>query len=149
VISRFNGTQSAEYRAAVRALQALPLNETEPAYAEATCTRLLESFKKTRNLRRRSVGGHVCVNRLKGKRCSGYGIDCPSIPHGDHLSEWKLGGKTVAILSQPYGLSFDGLGETLEFCNLHDLQVSIDTYPSFHFPSAVLSLTFTRKGFYL
>jgi hypothetical protein len=72
MISRFNSTQSAEYQAAVRALQALPLNETEPAYAEATCTRLLESFKKTRNLQQRSAPRSNCdrLSSLPTRRLS-------------------------------------------------------------------------------
>lgn len=147
MISRFKNEQSAEYQAAVRALRALPSGDASCAFADATHVSRLESFKGTRGAKQRQPGSHVCVERLKGKRrCPSYNVDCIEIPNGDHLSEWTINGKTVAILSQPYGLTYNGLRETLAFCEQHDLEVVIDTYPSFHYPGTVLSLIFTRKG---
>jgi len=147
--SRFNSNPSADYRAAVDALRKLPEGHRDRAYADACHDDLFKGFKNSRKVTQRTTGGHVCVNRLKGSRRRCYGVDCPEIPDGDHLSEWKRSGTTVAILSQPYGLGFDGLRETLAFCDEHGLQVTINTYPSFHFPSTVISLIFTQKGFYL
>lgn len=149
--SRFSTNQSAEYRAAVRALRALPAGDAPCAYADAVHLWLLESFRSNRGIKQRAPGSHVCVERLKGKRrCPApYSDACLEIPRGDHLSEWIVGGKTIAILSQPYGLSYDGLTETLAFCEQHELEVLIDTYPSFHYPGRVLSLVFTRRGFHL
>jgi hypothetical protein len=148
MVSRFKTEQSTEYQAAVRALLALPVDDTEPTYADATHKQHLESFAESRNIRQRR-DAHICVERLKRTRKRCLSANCLQIPNGDHLSEWARDGVTVAILSQPYGLGFDGLRETLAFCDEHDLEVAIDTYPSFHYPGAVLSLIFTRRGFHL
>lgn len=152
-MSRFKQNPSPEYRAAVRMLKLLK-GDTAQIYAEATHERLHEDFAAARKLKERKPGSHVCVYRLKGSRqCRCYRIEDGvlrhqpiEIPEGDHLSEWTQGGRTVAILSQPYGLTFNGLRETFEFCEAHDLKVSINSYPSFHYPGVVLSLLFTRNG---
>ncbi len=144
--SRFNWNQSPEYRAAVESLKVLPLGEANAVYGDAVHEELLAHFQ-TNGLRERRAD-HVCVNRLKGERCRGWGDGgplCPQIPAGDHLSEWTRDGKTVLILSQPYGLSFERLKETVKFCEAHGLQVSTDTCFSFHYPGRVLSMVFSRK----
>lgn len=156
-MSKFISNPSTDYTRAIEALSKLPDHDIVRVYADTVHLSLLESFTTRYKIkRRRPLGYHVCVHRLKGNRqCPGYaryaphGLRCPQIPDGDHLSEWVSKNKTVAILSQPYGLTFKSVVETVKFCKEHGLQVEIDSYPSFHFPGVVLSLVFTRKGFCL
>ena len=152
-VSRFKGLTSPEYRAAVQVLRRL--NRDAPmVYADAVHEKIKQEFAQSGRIKERKYG-HVCVYRLKGARqCKCYGIRSGNpayqpieIPHGDHLSEWTRDGQTVAILSQPYGIYHEAIEETMEFCRAHDLEVRISTYPSFHYPGAVLSVIFTRKGF--
>jgi hypothetical protein len=153
---RFNYETTPEYRAAVAALGKLSPEDVQSAYGDASHQHLLDLFTKLRGVKRRK-GEHVCAHRLKGNRqCLGYAPAyapsprlCPDIPHGDHLSEWTAGGETVAILSQSYGMLHDDVAETLAFCDANGLDVEFSTYPSFHNPGGILSLIFTRKGFYL
>lgn len=153
---RWNYETTPEYRAAVAALCKLSPDDVRSAYGDASYQHLMDSFTETRKVKQRK-GSHVCVHRLKGNRqCPGYSrayatnkMRCPEIPHGDHMSEWMSDGKTVAILSQPYGMLHESVVETVKFCEANDLDVEFDTYPSFHNPGGVLSLIFTRKGFYL
>lgn len=96
--------------------------------------------------------GHICVERLQGKRsctkrtCSSL---FPPIPGGDHVSEWMRNGQTVCIVSQPYGVSAELFVETAQYCDAHDLDVSIDATLAWHFPGKSLLLIYTRKGFSL
>lgn len=114
--------------------------------AEVIAAAALADFARTRKVRERRGGGwHVCVNRLRGGRCRPQG-DCPNIPAGDHVSEWCRGRETVAIVSQPYGLSRKDLKETMAFAAEYKLDVDIDTWPSWHFPGHVLTVVFTRAG---
>ena len=52
----------------------------------------------------------------------------------------------MVIVSQSYGLTHEDLRETLKFCERFGLEVDISSWPSWHFPSAVLTLTFARAG---
>lgn len=93
---------------------------------------------------------HACVNRLIGKRC-GIGnlkcVDpCPRIPAGDHLSLWNKDGKPFVIVSQPYGLTWSALVETVQFCERYGLRPDIDTWPSWHSPGKVLTILYFRNG---
>lgn len=154
-VSRFKGVTTPEYRQAVSVLKSVSTDAAQ-VYAEATHEKIRQEFAVLWRIKGRK-GGHVCIYRLKGSRqckCNtvkgGFLTHQPiEIPRGDHLSEWTRDGQTVMILSQPYGLGYEGLQETLKFCEAHDLEVSINTYPSFHYPGSILSLIFTRKGFQL
>jgi hypothetical protein len=99
-------------------------------------------------------GPHVCVHRLVGAaKCLEMppGI-CdtltPTLPASDHLSEWRSnagrGGKTVAIVSQPYSLSNQDLQEIVSRCQSDGLQAEVST-ESWHFPGRSLLLTW-RSG---
>jgi hypothetical protein len=116
------------------------------AYAEAVAEKYLVDFMRTRQVFRRP-GTHVCLYRLLGKRCPRYSCPSPSmIPGADHMSEWLQGGKTVCLISQPYGLSYDAMRDTVTFCERYGLEADIHTWPSWHCPGAVLTLFYTVKG---
>lgn len=152
-MSRFKGVTTPQYWAAVGVLKELS-SDAVTVYADAVYEKVKQEFVETRRIKERK-DGHACVYRLKGSRqCKCYRVSGGrpvyrpiNIPRGDHLSEWMQDGHTVAILSQPYGMGHETLEETLQFCKEHDLEMRIDTYPSFHYPGAVLSVLFTRKGF--
>lgn len=161
--SRFNSKSSPLWKSAVgalrRLLEAEGTNGVESAYAEAVADRHEEDWIARRALKLHR--GHCCVNRLLGKRCQHGRAYLPlgsgtlvvatqsagtiEIPKGDHLSEWTHNGKTDVILSQPYGLTYKGIKETVAFCERYGLEASIDTWPSFHLPGAVLSVEYSRR----
>lgn len=145
-MSRFMNSQTPAYKAALACLTVAKGVDVQRLVADVTHGQLRDSFIKLYGLKERK--GHACTHRLKGSRqCRCYtreGYKPLDIPHGDHLSEWVRGGRTVAILSQPYGIHHKALVETMEFCKAHDLSVDIGSYPSFHYPGVVISLLFTR-----
>jgi hypothetical protein len=85
---------------------------------------------------------HACVDQLVGKRCRG---DCPRIPAGDHLSLWNKDGNPFVIVSQPSGLSYDDLKETVKFCARYGLRAEISAWPSWHSPGEVLTVLYFRN----
>ena len=152
--SRFATKASKPYIELVEAIRrfgtAESWDEASCAYAEAVADVRLDSFVKRHGLTRSR--GHVCVNRLIGKSCPS--IDekdpqkwfCPSTACGDHLSLWNKDGKPHAIVSQPYGpLQTEHLSEILKFCERYGLDVEIDCYSSWHFPTQTLTLIFTKR----
>jgi len=70
---------------------------------------------------------------------------CPSIPAGDHLSMWTKDGTPFCFVSQPYGLGYYDLKDTLKFCARHGLRIEIDAWPSWHAPGEVVTVLFFRN----
>jgi|GEM_PF-3226288 len=89
---------------------------------------------------------HVCVHRLLGKKkCPDtyeHPCDSPDMPGRDHLSEWAQDGKTVKIVSQPYGLSYETMKEIIKYCEKRGLRVDISAV-SWHFPGQTLRVDFS------
>jgi excisionase family DNA binding protein len=99
----------------------------------------------TSHLKPRS-GSHVCHHRLLGKKkCPDtfeHPCDSPNFPGQDHISEWTRDGKTVKIISQPYGLSYETLRETVKYCEKHGLRADISP-ESWHFPGRTLRIDYS------
>lgn len=54
-------------------------------------------------------------------------------------------GETYCIISQPYGLTTDGLRCIAGYCYVNNLDVEVSAYPSWHFPGSVITVVFKRK----
>lgn len=86
-----------------------------------------------------------CLARLIGKRCkelTSYAEECPYCQGGerwiDHGALY-LGDKDEKVFtSQPYGLSFEGLCNLVDFCREHSLEATIDAHWSYHFPGSTV-----------
>jgi len=152
--SKFKSNPSAAYKNAVKALCDLLVKEgldsVVRAYAESSEVEYKKVFAEKRGLSP-VTGGHVCVHRLKGaKHCPDrYNQSCEAkcdirIPNSDHLSEWKHNGETTLIVSQPFGLDFRSMKETIDFCEKHKLEANISTNPSWHFPGSVLTIEYKK-----
>ena len=135
---------------AVRMLHNLLLDQgldaVRRAYADATTQAFRNEYIQAHPLEANRHGrGHVRGQRLKGnnwpcKRCD----LAQAIPAADHLSEWTHDGKTAPIISQAYNLSYVTLKETVAFCEVHGLTVTISTEPSWVFPGAVITVEYRR-----
>ncbi len=132
--------RTADYEAVVRALRGIPLELRCRAYAESTYDWNLKRYGESRKLKQY---GLRCAHALIGKRC--YRIldsDACFPPGHDHSSLWGRDGKPLVFLSQPYPIGNDTIVESVAFCQRLGLSMAISTWPSFHFPGAVLSVEY-------
>ena len=121
---------------ALRALMAVQGSDVVSlAYAEVVADEHREVFAKSRGLK--ESGGRLCVHRLLGKQCNFEGCQPPA---ADHDTLWLKDGKPALYLMQPYGLCWEDIKKLAAFCERHGLEARVDTWPSFHFPGAVLSI---------
>lgn len=88
--------------------------------------------------------GHPCIQRLLGKRCDPYSNCNP--PAGDHCSLWVKEGKATVLVSQPYGLSWASLQETVDYCRRLGLEARVGAGLSWHFPGTTIAVFYTRSG---
>jgi hypothetical protein len=149
-MGRFNSKPSLTYRNAFDALTALVEAEGTDAalraYAEVTWEAYQKQYAEKFGLKLSS--GRTCLARLLGKRCNPDSDRCgiPCHPPGvDHASLWLKDGKPYSYVYQPYGLSMQALRELVAMCERYGLECSIDTWPSWHFPGAVLTVEIKRK----
>jgi hypothetical protein len=125
-------------------------------YASATAQTLCETWASQLGLRRSP--GHACLGRVRdgvcwGRRAWRYGAsqkeripcDLPT-PAADHTSLWNKDGKPYVYVSQPYQLSWEPLLEVVKFGERWGLSIDIKPWPSWHFPSRVLSIFVRREG---
>ncbi len=145
--SRFMSHPSSTYRQAVSALRALLQEEgvdgARRAYAETTEQAIRDEYLGALGL----IGSHdhhVCVHRLKGQRCSDD-LSHLNMPGANHFSEWKKEGQTVLIVSQPYHLSFEMLGEIVAFCQANGLRADIEGGSAWHFPGATVMVAYRSE----
>jgi hypothetical protein len=148
----FKSKASDRYRQAVQCLRALiaeeSLDDAERAYAEAVEEHRRKVYAKGAG--KQSQDSHVCVHRLLGKRCpsrSNYEEMCETqrLPGADHLSEWRKADGTRRIVSQPYGLAYETLKETVAFCERLGLEAYIDAWPAWHFPGYTLLVEYRKQ----
>jgi hypothetical protein len=147
-MSRFTDKPNATYMQALTALRKLlderGLDDVTRVYADATWETARDDYVTFHRLKS-PEDAHVCVYRLKGERCPDEFCDSPTcIPGMDHGSEWERDGNTFVIVSQPYRFSYRVVKQTVEFCEANGLAADISTRPSWHFPGAVLTVTYKR-----
>lgn len=133
------------YIQALEALRALMVAQgsgvVSRAYAEVVADEHREDFAKSRGLKQSD--GRLCVQRLIGKQCNFQ--DCAP-PAGDHDTLWLKDGKPALYLMQPYGLAWEDMKALVTFCGRRGLKASVDAWPSFHFPSWVLSIEIEKEA---
>lgn len=61
----------------------------------------------------------------------------------DHGTRWLKDGRPHMLVGQPYQLEPEDLEELAALARDHDLDVWISTYPDWHYPGSVLSVTVT------
>jgi hypothetical protein len=140
------------YERAVGALKDLlqqeGLDDVERVFAEVASPAIEATV--SRGYARSGRGRHVCVHHLAGARCQEgrgrYGrCETAYLPALDHLSGWKQGGRLTRIVSQPYGLRYVDVKETVKFCERWGLEADISAWHSWHFPGDTLSVMYRRK----
>lgn len=145
---------SAAYKAVIQAARDLAIAEGEEMAQRALAEAMIEYNQKafiSREKVRQKDGTHVCTDRLQGaQRCKGSRsttyCDSPyGLPGADHLTEWVQAenGQTIAITSQPYGLSYKHLREIVKYCKQHNLEAEIDA-GSWWFPCRTIVLIYKR-----
>jgi hypothetical protein len=142
------------YERAVEVLRALlqqqSLDDVERAFAEVASPVI--AAKVAKGYTPSNPNRHVCVHRLVGERCPEdrglHGRRCETqyLPAVDHLSGWKQDGKLTRIISQPYGMSYENVKKTVEFCERWGLEADISAWHSWHFPGHTLAVTYERKA---
>lgn len=160
---RFKDNPTAKYKEAVRVLRELIEAEGGDTASRACAEAMAHEERrwyaekhhrvwtdKDVKLTEREIS-HVCIHRLKGaKRCpdsykNPCGMNLPQLPCADHLSEWHAGGKTMTIVSQPYGgLDLDAMREIINFCELNGLQADVSA-GSWHFLGHTLRIEYSRQ----
>jgi len=140
ILSEISPEQVEVIKAIGNLLKASGLDAVRRAYGHAIQGELLNWWAKELGLKRSP--GQVCIRRLLGK--PGLSLSCLP-PRTDHASLWLKDGKPYCIVSKPYGpLSMSKLEEIGEFCRRHGLEFKVDTWPAWHFPHAVLFITFKK-----
>ncbi len=77
----------------------------------------------------------TCCRQILGKRCiessPSHDFRCePHLPPGvDHVTAWRQGRKTVAIVSQPYQMSTETMQALIAFCRGHGFRCSVGMAP--------------------
>lgn len=110
-------------------------------YAQAIYQDLKRGWAESLGLKQ--FTGRPCVHKLLGQKCLGGESFSLIPPYTDHPSLWLKDGKPFCLVSQPYGLSMLQIEEIGEFCHKHGLEFEINSWPGWHFPHAVLFITFT------
>jgi len=142
-VRSFMDKPSPAYKNAVAVLKKLAedesLDSAHRAYAEAVWEQCKKQYISKHGLK--PSGGHPCVSRLIGRRCSalpGGGSSPCRIPGWDHMSLWLKDGKPEVYVSQPYNLSLNEMRELVRFCDEYGLTTSVGMWPAWHFPGGVL-----------
>lgn len=134
------------YEAAVAALQALSEEGGSPtrAFAEAVAETRQQRFGARHKVK--PSGGSATIARLIGKGLSQEDRYLLRPPGADHDSLWLRDGKPVMFVTQPYELHRDGMREIVAFCDQWNLDVTVDTADSWHFPGWTTLLRYERQG---
>ncbi len=141
ILSKIDPEHAEMIKAVENLLKVSDLDIVRRTYGQAIQGELLNCWAKGEGLKR--AKGQVCIRRLMGKSPLMY--SCLP-PFTDHPSLWMKDGKPYCIISQPYGpLSMSQLEDIGDFCHRHEFEFTVDTWPAWHFPHAVLFLTFKTK----
>ncbi len=142
ILSKISPEQAEMIRAIDKLLKVSDLDTVQRAYGHAIQPELLNQWAKGLGLKRSP--GQVCFKRLLGKSCS-FDIHRCVPPCTDHPSLWLKNGKPYCLISQPYNLSMSDIETIGKFCHQHGLEFEISSWPGWHFPHAVLFVTFKAK----
>jgi signal recognition particle subunit SEC65 len=141
---RSKPNRTALYEKAVAVLRELleekDLDAVERAFAEAAYPRRWEKTEGRVGGKYRDGAG--CIERLLGGRCKN--IHCENIPGADHTSGYVRDKRIVAIVTEPYHLSFREMRELVQFCDERGLRADVDAESS-HFPSRTLRILIRKK----
>lgn len=139
------------YVAAVQALTALDDHDlASRAAAEATWRLRLEAWAQQRGVRLSQ--GHACIARLLGKRCPWTLQHVPpghppcQPPGVDHPRFWVKDGKPYAFTFEPYVLNLRTLRKLVDFCEQWGLDLTIEGWPTGHFPGATVWVELRPKA---
>ena len=128
------------YKETVAKLRELSATEgagiTERAYAEGTWEQHKKDYLKNRGLK--PTNGRVSFGRLIG-RGKHYNTVFNESWMG-HVSLLIKDGHPEVFISQPYHLNNGELKQLIATCDEFGLDVSVGTWPSWHFPGAVLTV---------
>lgn len=146
-MTHFNWNPTDDYLAAVQSIKDLAPEHGTPvdAYADAVATRAKEQWAEKRGWEEISP---ECINALWGEACNRpvMSHECTP-PGGDHESMWAKDGFPVALVSQPYGLTWPTIQALTAYCVTRGLEWTVDAWPAWHYPGAVVFVTVTRvKG---
>jgi hypothetical protein len=139
----FGNKSGPEFRAAVRALQALddPKNAIGYVWAQQRDKRLADEGYVAAKL--------GSIRRLVGKRQVPWSDDpnvMPNKPPGDdHGTLYLKDGKPAFYLSEPYGLAYDKMQEVVAFCERWGLEASIDGLQSTWFPGLTIAIKYEAR----
>ena len=98
---------------------------------------LMKSWAKEHGLKRSPTDNGLRYLR----RDIEYGV----FPARDHVSYWSKDGKPYCIVSQPYHIYSEDIEMIAHLCGKYDLDCEIDAYPAWHYPGAVVHMTWTKK----
>ena len=70
-----------------------------------------------------------------------------NFPAADHISYWNKNGKPYCIVSQPYHLDDDEMAQAVALCKAHGLEVTVSTWPAWHYPGSVLFMVWKKQKY--
>ena len=129
-----------EFRNAVQTLRELGENESygnvTRAAGIAVEDNLREAFKQRYGVEKETTGS-VCVDRLRGNRCTRHHRDNDHphhLPHKDHTSLWLRDGEPAVYAAHLYDLPGEYARDILDFADEYGLSVDFDAVLSWYFP---------------
>lgn len=136
--------QSPEYRRVVQSVIALEEGpgESDRAYAEAISSHL-RALWVLRRQARYSAYRDLRALRIRPPRH----YDSIHLPGADHTEVFNTPWGYV-YTTQPYGVKPDTFKRMSDFAAIHDLEVSIDSYLSWHFPGSTVLIEVWRREDY-
>lgn len=134
-----------EVRAAEDALQAMVDAGQAASIGRVHATVMHKHIEKwaTRGLKRSGARRMPDPIALLGKRSDPYRRF--GAPWADHSSMWNKDGKPYAFITQPYGLTTDGVLHLAKYIE-SDFDVRVDAGLSWHYPGSTLVIRIQNKG---
>lgn len=111
----------------------------ERAFAEAIGE--ARYWRRVNNTGMYPKDGPACAHVLLGEKCPPAKRDEAQAcfpPGSDHVSLWYKAEEPVALVSEPYQLSYSALRGILRCCDENGLTVRINAQDSLHFPGRTL-----------
>ena len=64
----------------------------------------------------------------------------------DHYSLWRIGPEPLVFVTQPYHVTHDDLRGMLAYCDAHGLELELDQWAAFHYPSGVVGIAIWNRA---